>query len=80
LELGFIGSQVDHSLFIYHVGTIHIFLLIYVDDIIVTSNDDCSVNWLINQLQADFAMKDLGSLHYFLGIQAIRTVAGLHLR
>jgi hypothetical protein len=38
------------------------------------------VNWLINQLQADFAMKDLGSLHYFLGIQAIRTAAGLHLR
>lgn len=79
LELGFIGSQVDHSLFIYHLGTTHVFLLIYVDDIIVTSNDDCFVTWLINQLQANFAMKDLGFLHYFLGIQAICTAAGLHL-
>jgi hypothetical protein len=80
LELGFLGSQVDHSLFTYHVGTTHIFLLIYVDDIIVTSNYARSLDWLVDKLQANFAMKDLGPLHYFLGIQAIRTTNGLHLR
>jgi hypothetical protein len=79
LELGFIGSQVDHSLFIYHVGTTHMFLLVYVDDIIVTSNHASSVDWLVDKLKADFAMKDLDALHYFLDVQVIRTTAGLHL-
>jgi hypothetical protein len=80
LELGFIGSQVDHSLFMCHFGSTHIFLLIYVDDIIVTSNHASSIDVLVAKLTSDFAMKDLGSLHYFLGIQAVRTVDGLHLR
>jgi hypothetical protein len=54
LELGFIGSWVDHSLFIYHVGTTHMFLLVYVDDIIVTSNHASFVDWLVDKLKADF--------------------------
>jgi hypothetical protein len=80
LELGFIGSQVDLSLFMCHFGSIHIFLLIYVDDIIVTSNHASLIDVLVAKLTSDFAMKDLGSLHYFLGIQAVWTVDGLHLR
>jgi hypothetical protein len=79
LELGFTGSQVDHSLFTCHFGTTHIFLLIYVDDIIVTSNHAFSIDMLVAKLKSDFAMKNLGSLQYFLGIQAIQTAVGLHL-
>jgi hypothetical protein len=63
-----------------HFGSIHIFLLIYVDDIIVTSNHASLIDVLVAKLTSDFAMKDLGSLHYFLGIQAVWTVDGLHLR
>jgi len=59
LELGFIGSQVDHSLFMCHSGSTHIFLLIYVDDIIVTSNHGASIDVLVAKLKSDFAMKDL---------------------
>jgi hypothetical protein len=51
-----------------------------VDDIILTSNHSETLTTIINKLQADFAMKDLGSLTYFLGIQATRNTVGLHLR
>jgi len=49
LALGFHSSQVDPSLFTYHLywftWYIHAFLLVYVDDILVTSNDQNFVNW-----------------------------------
>jgi len=80
LNLGFKGSQVDHSLFIYHCGSVHVFLLVYVDDIILTGNHAVTMNMLIAKLKIDFAMKDLGPLGYFLGIQATRDTNGLHLR
>jgi hypothetical protein len=51
-----------------------------VDDIILTGNHSETLTTIINKLQADFAMKNLGSLTYFLGIQATRNTAGLHLR
>lgn len=80
LDIGFTGSQVDYSLFSYHRDRIHIFLLVYVDDIIITGNHSATVNWLIGTLKLEFAMKDLGALSYFLGIQAVRNSYGLHLR
>jgi histone deacetylase 1/2 len=68
LALGFHNSQFDPSLFTYHLENIHAFLLVYVDDILVTSNDQNFVHCLISQLQVEFAIKDLGQLTYFLGI------------
>ena len=44
-------------------------MLIYVDDIIVTSSSTKAVDALLQDLHMDFALKDLGSLHYFLGIE-----------
>ena len=67
-------------MFLYHHGQIHIFLLVYVDDIILTSNHEDTMNWITNQLQAKFAIKDLRSFGYFLGIQATQDATGLHLR
>jgi hypothetical protein len=80
LNLGFNGSQIDHSPFIYHFGSVHIFLLVYVDDIILTGNHEVTMNMLIAKLKTYFAMKELGPLGYFLGIQATRDTSGLHLR
>jgi hypothetical protein len=53
--------------------------LVYVDDIIVTSNSPAAIDGLITNLQREFAMKDLGPLSFFLGIQASRDKHGLHL-
>ena len=68
----------DTSLFIYHYGDIKIFVLIYVDDIIVTGTHLEFINSLISRLQLEFPLKDIGPLSFFLGIQATRTEHGLH--
>jgi hypothetical protein len=79
LELGFIASLVDSSLFILKNDFVLIFMLIYVDDIIITGSDSVTIQTLISKLQHEFPLKDLGPLHFFLGIQASRTPTGLHL-
>ena len=45
---------------------------VYVDDIIVASSSQEAVDALLRDLEKDFAIKDLGNLHYFLGIQVQR--------
>lgn len=66
--MGFVASKADTSLFHYHKGPLTIYLLIYVDDIIVVSSVPTTVDALLQDLRSDFALKDLGSLSYFLGI------------
>jgi hypothetical protein len=77
LQLGFYASKADTSLFIYSSGKVHIILLIYVDDIIVASSSDSTVVALLKDLPSDFALKDLGPLSYFLGIEVWPCVDGL---
>jgi hypothetical protein len=79
LDLEFSSSIVDTSLFLFHQNLIHVFVLIYVDDILVSSNSPSAVSGLIGHLQCDFAVKDLGALSYFLGIQATRHDGALFL-
>lgn len=79
LELGFSSSAVDTSLFLFHQQHVHVFALIYVDDILVSSNSPFVVSGLICHLQREFAVKDLGPLSYFLGIQATRLPHALYL-
>lgn len=55
------------------------FVLIYVDDTIVTGTDSQAISELIPSLQKEFALKDLGPLSYFLGIHATREANGLYL-
>jgi hypothetical protein len=51
-------------------------LLLYVDDIVLTASSTALLQRIINDLRSPFALKDLGPLHYFLGIQIRRTAAG----
>ena len=76
-EFGFVPSKVDPSLFVYQQGDIHIYMLIYVDDIIVASSSSRAVEELVKSLREEFAIKDLGNLHYFLGIEVKREEDGL---
>ncbi|XP_022019884.2 uncharacterized mitochondrial protein AtMg00810-like [Helianthus annuus] len=66
---GFKQSKSDNSLFVYRHGRDTAYLLIYVDDIILTTSSDVLRNRIMACLAGEFAMKDLGSLSYFLGIQ-----------
>jgi len=79
LELGFQASRTDTSLFIFGAGPTKIFILIYVDDIIVTSPSSILTDSLISKLQGDFPIKDLGRLHYFLGVEVLHDYRGLFL-
>ena len=68
-HLGFTSSKADTSLFFYSKGNITVFVLVYVDDIIVASSSQDATVALLADLRRDFALKDLGDLHYFLGIE-----------
>ncbi|XP_052169207.1 uncharacterized mitochondrial protein AtMg00810-like [Oryza glaberrima] len=76
-ELGFISSKADTSLFFYNKGGCTIFILVYVDDIIVASSSSEVVAALLKDLEKNFALKDLGDLHYFLGIEVKKVTQGL---
>jgi hypothetical protein len=56
-----------------------IFLLVYVDDIVATSSSPSAITAVLDDMCSKFALKDLGSLHYFLGIQLTRTPEGISL-
>jgi histone deacetylase 1/2 len=77
VKLGFLLSKVDTSLFYYNKRGYIIFVLVYVDDIIVASCSQAATEALLKDLQSEFALKDLGDLHYFLGIEVKRTRDGL---
>ncbi|KAF5448208.1 hypothetical protein F2P56_028764 [Juglans regia] len=79
LAIGFSCSRADSSLFVLSKGADLIYLLLYVDDIVVTSNNSFLLNTFISKLSKEFATKDMGSLNYFLGLEAYRTSSGLFL-
>ena len=54
-------------------------LLLYVDDIVLTCCSPPLVAKFISVLSSHFAMNDLGDLHYFLGVQIVRSPSGLFL-
>jgi histone deacetylase 1/2 len=77
VALGFTPSKADTSLFFYNKGKYTMFILVYVDDIIVASSSSQAVNALLMDLKEEFALKDLGDLHYFLWIEVKRGKDGL---
>uniref|UniRef100_A0ACD5Z1K1 Uncharacterized protein n=1 Tax=Avena sativa TaxID=4498 RepID=A0ACD5Z1K1_AVESA len=76
-NLGFVSFKSDTSLFIFDKNGVTMFLLIYVDDIIVTSSSETAVANLLQNLRGEFALKDLGELHYFLGIEVKHVSHGI---
>ncbi|RVW87716.1 Retrovirus-related Pol polyprotein from transposon TNT 1-94 [Vitis vinifera] len=77
--LGFSSTKSDQSLFINITPTHSTYILVYVDDILITGNNDQFVQHVITQLNNQFALKDLGDIDYFLGIQVKHTSVGMHL-
>ncbi|PKU83090.1 Retrovirus-related Pol polyprotein from transposon TNT 1-94 [Dendrobium catenatum] len=69
LSIGFEHSKSDQSLLLFRQDSIHIFLLVYVDDILITGNNQNAITQLLAKLSNKFMMKHLGEAHAFLGIQ-----------
>ena len=75
----FFNSKADTSLFIKHDTKWLIIVLIYVDDILVTGPDSSVLEEFVAKLSKVFALKDLGLLAYFLGVEVCYTHHGMHL-
>ncbi|XXG59644.1 hypothetical protein AAC387_Pa04g1693 [Persea americana] len=79
LHLGFVQSPYDPSLFLNNTAQATTILLIYVDDIIITSTHSKLIHSLQSSLQAAFHMKDPSPLTYFLGLEVQQSRKGLFL-
>jgi hypothetical protein len=77
LSLGFVEAKSDMSLFIYRHGVETAYLLLYVDDIVLTTSSTVLLQRTVSALQKEFAMKDLGTIHHFLGITVQKQSHGL---
>ncbi|KAJ9546887.1 hypothetical protein OSB04_019430 [Centaurea solstitialis] len=79
LSFGFSASQYDSGLFTRHTEAGSIMLLLYVDDMIITGNDSTGIASLKQSLSSTSEMKDLGKLHYFLGLEVLSDTSDTYL-
>jgi hypothetical protein len=78
-QLGFLPSKADTSLFIYNQRGVQIFMLVYVDDIVIAGSTAAVVDGLVRSLSNTFPIKDLGTLEYFLGLEVSYNSGGMTL-
>ncbi|KAE8677981.1 hypothetical protein F3Y22_tig00111463pilonHSYRG00127 [Hibiscus syriacus] len=77
IESGFTNSHADTFLFILHSGDTTIYLLVYVDDIIIRGTNTNIIQRYIDHMAQRFSIKDLSTLSYFLSIEVLTTASGL---
>jgi len=79
LQLGFVPSKADTSLFIFNQAGVQVFMMVYVDDIVIVGSTSVAVEGLVRSLSDTFPIKDLGTLEYFLGLEASYNSGGMTL-
>ena len=68
------------QIIVYSTNTLQLvklLLIVYVDDVILTGNDECEIYYLKKELAIVFETKELGPLKYFLGIEFARSKEGI---
>jgi hypothetical protein len=76
---GFSPSDHDPALFVHLSPRGRTLLLLYVDDMLITGDNEDHISYVKQQLSAEFQMSDLGPLSYFLGIEIKRSPKGYQL-
>ena len=76
-KFGYEQSNSDHTLFLKKDDGQITCLIIYVDDMVITGNNEREIKELKKKLFMEFEMKDLGNLKYFLGIEVFRSKKGI---
>lgn len=78
LKEGFVKCPYEHTLYIKNeVGGKMLVACLYVDDLIFTGNNEAMLVNFKESMKAEFDMSDLGSLHYFLGLEVVQNSAGI---
>ena len=70
-------SKSDNSLYIRSNSASLIVIILYVDDLVIGGEHLVEINKVKSLLSHKFEMTDMKELHYFLGIEVIRTPAGI---
>lgn len=78
-SLGYQQSNADHTLFFKRHHDKITILTVYVDDIVITGDDVEEISYLKKMMAKIFEVKDLGYLHYFLGIEVAYGAQGIYL-
>ena len=71
-EFGFIKNEEEPCLYKKASGSALVFLVLYVDDILLIGNDIPLLESTKTSLKMRFSMKDLGEAAYILGIKIYR--------
>jgi len=78
-SLGFVQSKADSSLFVLRRNSATAYLLLYVDDMILSASSSSLLQHVIARLHDAFAVKDMGPVRHFLGISMCRNHSGFFL-
>ena len=70
--IGLTRSKADHYVYFKLIGDRVIYLVLYVDDMLLVGNDKEIIQDLKTQLSSKFDMKDLGAANYILGMEIKR--------
>lgn len=75
LEIGFISNAADRCTYILNKGNVmkNIYIILYVDDLVIATADIKTMNSLKNYLRSKFQMTDLNDIKYFIGMRITRT-------
>lgn len=79
-KLGFKRGASDQCLYVKRTKTGLLFLVIYVDDILIIGSDLKEIEAVKRSLASEFEMKDLGEVKNFLGMKIERVVEDRYLR
>lgn len=72
VNMGHSPIKSDSFVFIKMKGTTRTYFLVYLDDFVVTGNNNDDITELTQQPHKQFSIKDLGQISYFLGIEVTR--------
>ena len=78
MSMGFAKSKVDPNLYLKVIEDEPVILLLYVDDLFLIGNEKQIVECK-KKLTKEFEMKDLGLMHYFLGLEVWQSTEGIFL-
>jgi len=75
LKMGFVRSDADHSIYSKDNKGEKIVIIVYVDDLVIITDKNSSMDSIKGQLSSRFKMEDGGELSYILGMRVKRNIA-----